>query len=148
MLILSVFSSSWRLKGFSVLFLNIFICQYVGSKVIDNVHSIFLGSILLLETRKTEIEIDSILHFHLKCCPIKSYILSDRKRVNFSHFFQISAICRNGTLRLWKKTFDDYSRVPNTSRVWNNGIGRKIFSKSIVVGDGINVLDGKFTQNW
>ena len=40
-----------------------------------------------------------------------------------------------------------YSRVPNTSRVWNNGIGWKIYPKSIVVGVGINILGGKFTQN-
>ena len=37
-----------------------------------------------------------------------------------------------------------YSRVPNTSRVWNNGIGWKILPNSIVVGVGINILDGKF----
>ena len=41
----------------------------------------------------------------------------------------------------------DYSRVPNTSRVWNNGIGWKISPKLIVVGGGINVLGGKLTQN-
>ena len=40
-----------------------------------------------------------------------------------------------------------YSRVPNTSRVWNNCIGRKISPKLIAVGGGINVLGGKFTQN-
>ena len=38
-----------------------------------------------------------------------------------------------------------YSRVPNTSRVWNNSIGWKKSPKSIAVGVGINVLGGKFT---
>ena len=32
--------------------------------------------------------------------------------------------------------YNKYSRVPNTSRVWNNGIGWKIHLKSIVVGGG------------
>ena len=43
--------------------------------------------------------------------------------------------------------YNKYSRVPNTSRVWNNGIGWKISPKLIAVGGGINVLGGKFTQN-
>ena len=37
-----------------------------------------------------------------------------------------------------------YSCLPNTRRGWNNGIGWKIPSELINVGDGINVLDGKF----
>ena len=41
--------------------------------------------------------------------------------------------------------YNKYSRVPNTSRVWNNGIGWKISLKLIVVGGGTNVLGGKFT---
>ena len=38
----------------------------------------------------------------------------------------------------------EYSCLPNTRRGWNNGIGWKIPKESINVGDGINVLDGKF----
>ena len=40
-----------------------------------------------------------------------------------------------------------YSWLPNTSRGWNNSIGWKIPEKSINVGDGINVLGGKFCND-
>ena len=37
-----------------------------------------------------------------------------------------------------------YSSLPNTSRGWNKHIGWKFLAKLINVGDGINVLGGKF----
>ena len=39
-----------------------------------------------------------------------------------------------------------YSWLPNTSRGWNNSIVWKVPNKSINVGDGINILGGKFTK--
>ena len=39
-----------------------------------------------------------------------------------------------------------YSCLPNTNRGWNNSIRWKIPNKSINIGDGINILGGKFTK--
>ena len=38
-----------------------------------------------------------------------------------------------------------YSSLPNTSRGWIKRIGWKILVKLVNVGDGIGVLDGKFS---